>query len=78
MWWTVARSAAVRLPAACSRSASSARGGRSFVDGTQSDLLMHDGSLLSGISSAIQLGGKILMGSANSPGLLLCDVPHTV
>tara|TARA_B110001469_G_C9468570_1_gene235630 strand:+ start:195 stop:314 length:120 start_codon:yes stop_codon:yes gene_type:complete len=39
---------------------------------------MHDGSLLSGISSAIQLGGKILMGSANSPGLLLCDVPHTV
>ena len=44
---------------------------RSLVDGTQSDLLMHDGSLLSGVTSAIQLGGKVLMGSANSPGLLL-------
>ena len=53
-------------------------GGRSFVDGTQSDLLMHDGSLLSGVTSAIQLGGKVLMGSANSPGLLLCDVPNAV
>ena len=51
-------------------------GGRSFVDGTQSDLLMHDGALLSGVTSAILLGGKVLMGSANSPGLLICDVPH--
>ena len=39
-------------------------GWRSFVDGTQSDRLMHDGSLLSGVTSAIQLGGKVLMGSA--------------
>ena len=39
----------------------------SIVD-RKSDLLMHDGSLLSGVTSAIQLGGKVLMGSANSPG----------
>lgn len=48
-------------------------GGRSFVAGTQTDVAMHDGSKLSGVSSAVQLGGKVVMGSPNSPGLLVCD-----
>ena len=49
-------------------------GGRSFVDGTQTDVLVHDGSLLSGATSALQLGGRVLLGSADAPGVLLCDV----
>jgi len=48
-------------------------GGRSYVAGTQTDVAMHDGSKLSGVSSAVQLGGKVAMGSPNSPGVLLCD-----
>ena len=49
-------------------------GGHSFVDGTQSDHAMHDGSLMSGVSAALQIGNKVLLGSPNSPGVLLCDV----
>lgn len=42
--------------------------------GTQADLAMHDGSLLSGVSSALLLGAKVAMGSPDSPGVLLCDM----
>jgi len=47
-------------------------GKRSYVSGTQTDFAMHDGSKLSGISSALSLGGKVVMGSSIAPGLLLC------
>ena len=49
-------------------------GGRSYVAGSQSDLMMHDGSQMSGVSSAVALAGKVVLGSPNSPGLLICDV----
>ena len=34
----------------------------------------HDGSLLSQISTAIQHGHKVVMGSPISPGVLICDI----
>ena len=48
-------------------------GGRSYVAGSQADRLMHDGSRLSGIASAVTLGGKVVLASPDSPGLLVCD-----
>mmetsp|Transcript_32461 Transcript_32461/g.84804 ORF Transcript_32461/g.84804 Transcript_32461/m.84804 type:complete len:108 (+) Transcript_32461:1162-1485(+) len=48
-------------------------GGRSYVAGAQADLTMHDGSKLSGVASAVALGRKVVLGSPNSPGLLVCD-----
>ena len=47
-------------------------GGSSYVDGTQIEHAMHDGSKLDGISAALQLSGKVLLSGPNSPGLLLC------
>eukprot|EP00933_Yihiella_yeosuensis_P063138 TRINITY_DN66220_c0_g1_i1.p1 TRINITY_DN66220_c0_g1~~TRINITY_DN66220_c0_g1_i1.p1 ORF type:complete len:406 (-),score=58.89 TRINITY_DN66220_c0_g1_i1:250-1428(-) len=44
------------------------------VAGAQKDVLMHDGSKLSTISSAIQVGSKVVIGSPNSPGALLCEI----
>jgi hypothetical protein len=48
-------------------------GGSKYTIGTQEDGLMHDGSLLSGVSAALELGGNTLLGSPYSPGLLLCS-----
>jgi len=48
-------------------------GGKSFVDATQVDKLTHDGSLLSGVSAALRLNGKVVMSSPNAPGVLVCD-----
>ena len=42
--------------------------------GAQAQLAMHDGSLLSGVASALQLGDKVAMGSPDSTGVLLCDM----
>ena len=49
-------------------------GGGAFRDGTQVDARMHDGSLLSGVSSAIPVeSGKLIMGAPDHPGVLVCD-----
>jgi len=42
------------------------------VGDVQEDVLIHDGSLLSGVSAALKLGGKVMMGSPISPGVLMC------
>merc|ERR1712136_563513 len=47
-------------------------GGKSFVDGVQTDVSMHDGSKLSQVSAAVEVGNKVAMGSPLSPGVLLC------
>jgi hypothetical protein len=39
------------------------------------EVLMHDGSKLSLISSAVFANGKILLGSAPSDGVLVCPIP---
>jgi len=49
-------------------------GGKSFVDGTQVEMAVHDGSLLSGVSAALQFNKKVVMGGPYKPGLLLCDL----
>jgi len=46
--------------------------GKAFVDDRQEDVVMHDGSLLSGVSSALRVNGKVVMGGPNAPGVLLC------
>ena len=38
----------------------------------QVDRIMHDGSLLSGVSAAIMVNGKALIGSPDHPGILVC------
>ena len=38
----------------------------------QVDKVMHDGSLMTGVSSGIQLGSKVLLGSPNAKGVLVC------
>ena len=49
-------------------------GGGAFRDGTQVDACMHDGSLLSGVSSAIHVeSGKLVMSGPDHPGVLVCD-----
>ena len=48
-------------------------GGGAVLAGTQVDTTMHDGHILSGISAAIQVGGKVLMGGPDHPGVLMCD-----
>ena len=48
-------------------------GGKSYVDGTQVDKAMHDGSKLDGVASAIQIQQKILLSGPSSPGLLICE-----
>ena len=47
--------------------------GGSYATDAQSDHAMHDGSMLSGISAALQLDGKVALGSPNSKGVLICD-----
>jgi sugar lactone lactonase YvrE len=49
-------------------------GGKSFVDGVQTDVSMHDGSKLSQVSAALKVGSKVAMGSPTSPGVLVCPV----
>jgi len=44
-----------------------------FLPDTQIDARMHDGSLLSGVSAAIPVGDKVLMGGPDHPGVLVCD-----
>jgi len=39
----------------------------------ETDLIMHDGSLLSGVSAGLQVKGKVLLGSPEGKGVLLCD-----
>jgi hypothetical protein len=39
------------------------------------EVLMHDGSKLSMISSAVFANGKILLGSPPSDGVLVCPIP---
>ena len=40
----------------------------------QTRLVMHDGSMLSGVSSALKLGRKVVLGGPESHGLLVCDL----
>ena len=47
----------------------------SFEDGgAQTELVMHDGSMLSGVSAALKVGGAVVLGSPEARGLLVCDV----
>jgi len=47
--------------------------GKSFVDGRQTDILTHDGTALDGVSSALRVGAKVVLGSPHAKGLLFCD-----
>lgn len=51
-------------------------GGKSFVDGIQTDVFMHDGSQLSSMSAALKIAsGKVVLGSPSSGGILICTIP---
>ena len=47
----------------------------SFEDGgAQTELVMHDGSMLSGVTAALKVGGAVVLGSAEARGVLVCEV----
>jgi len=48
-------------------------GGKSFVDGTQTEKAVHDGSKLSGVAAALNINGKVVLGGPDHPGVLVCD-----
>jgi len=47
----------------------------SFEDGgAQTELVMHDGSMLSGVTAALKVGGAVVLGSAEARGVLVCEL----